>query len=480
MWNNLPGFTVESIESYETEKGDKKMCNLKRIVLLIALILAVSGGVLYGCAGSGDGMEKSIQVPAAPPVEKTLYNDNTGIAAKEEPAAYRLVYGGYIYPVRRLDGWDIRDLSQKTYTQMKILEGNETPRRFELVRGQVSLTFIGQGDERTMTYRVFKDGKELEMDYSPHKYRGMGPFIELDAFLESLEIKHYTDEATKLVYIDSDKPTEILGEKMYSGEISLAPGDRYEAEVDYDYVKPGGPEYEKITFSLKGKNNFNIILFDQANPGNSKSYENVQVNQVQYEGNDFIQVVLNAQGRSNGDMVVFKYADGKLGPVFTKADYSRFMNTADIMLETDENGGCSFVDKLNGIKKEVGYKDLTPNSIFPVRRFWFNAPQYVQADNSLVIAATADSVYNGSLFFEISFQFKYNGTAFIPVKAEALDSKKFIEDKNSGKSIEPLSKYKIFEYDMNAEMELPRLVEHGTVTFRSGDSRREGKLSGLH
>jgi hypothetical protein len=402
--------------------------------LTIALLVGLF--VLSGC---------SQQLSSDPQSEPSTQNEYDGIVYK----------GLLLKNVSENEwGWHIRALSKELDIEMGVLESNEKfrdaiiPVNFYLKRGDVKLLFKGNVDRldaehlmypetANITYKVYKDNKEINLEKTPFTYRRGGPYLDLNELLEALEIKYFKDGAT--TYIDSDGKTEILGKVLTRRNIESNDNKNIDLQLVYYYKKLNDPNYDRIDFVVNGNQNSPVKIYDEKKRGSSEYYQNGMVDYLNYKNEDFIQVALEK------DTVIFRYEDGRLVPIFTKANYEKYLG-GSLTLETYENGKSIYIDKVNDVTKEIQINNPEPNLIFNLNISDFGRMEQDYATNKLKLIAHADAIYDGKTFFSIELEFIYNGSIFVPSLVTSTDWARYGNDKRNEKLIESMKDYRWFEY----------------------------------
>lgn len=403
---------------------------------------------------------------------KVLFNES--IPSPPENEFSGIVYKGYILKNLRENewGWYIPALANELDIEMVVEEDKndiyskwEIPVNFYLKRGDVTLSFKGDIDKlddvylnaphmATITYKVFKENRELVLKKQPLTYRKGGPYIDLIELLEALEIKYFTDGST--IYLDTGGKTEILGKVLDSRSVELSSKETVNLKLIYNYRSSNDPGYKDIELLINGKKDTGVKVFDEFSRGSSEYYRYGTVEYLNYSGEDLVQVILG------NDTAVYKYEKGKLFPLFTRDDYIQYLG-GSLVLKTGENGMSVFIDRVNGFRKEFELKDVKPNSIFDVNIRSFGRIETDILGKQLKMVAVAGAVCNGRVFFSVQIEFIYDGNAFIPLKIVSIDEARYDQDKTGEKLIDSMEEYKRFEYHLKeAANKLPKF--RGTVS----------------
>lgn len=342
--------------------------------------------------------------------------------------SYDLLYGslGFLSLERVCKSLDINMTPVYDKTEQKNMDtgnGRFPPYLIYVERGGIKLTFqaIGSRDDYYknisfpgVLYKVYKDGKEVSFK-SANCYKGTVYLSSLEELLSALEIKHFTDNSKAITYIDSDGPVDIEGRILARNEAELTPGQKSTIQLIYNYDPDRMPNYRNIELEILGPKNCCEKVFSVYVCGRAVYYQYGTAWVYNMGGDTLIQVSLSETPMDgNVDTVIYKYSDGQLTTVFSKADYEQYLD-GKLTLESDDTGNCTFYDRVNEISQPVDLKSEKPNTVFNVDI----RDERLETDPSTgkyVLVVRGSAVYK-TYFFHLTMIYKYDKGRFKPEKA---------------------------------------------------------------
>lgn len=343
--------------------------------------------------------------------------------------------------------------------------GRFPPYMIQMERDGVKLTFKAIGSKEDyyknmpfagVLYKAYKEDKEVSFE-SVNCYKGTVYLSSLEELLSALEIKYFTDHSRGITYVGSEEPVDIEGRILARREIELVPGQSSRIQLVYNYHPNKTPNYRNIELEILGPNNCYAKVFSVYDYGRSNYYEHGTIGVCNIDGDTLIQVSLSETPMDgNVDTVIYKYFDGQLRPVFSKADYERYLD-GNLTLESDDTGNCTFFDRVNGISRPVGLKSERCNTAFTVdirdERLEMNSST---GKNELVVRGSA---VNKTNFFFLTMRYKYDKGRFVPEKALLTKAYFSLNIPN------PI----LFEYDIPDKKAIA--VDNGGAAAREADYR---------
>lgn len=431
----------------------------KAVTVFLSMVLCIV--MMTCCSATHTLIEDAKDFSSSPvtqSINKTYFDERLPQSIETEHNG--IVHKGYFLKYLRSNefGWDIFTVCDVLGIKVVVLEDKynihkewNIPINFYIEKGNVKLAFKGDVDSlheiyiktpymAGINYKVIKNNKEIVLRDIPKNFKARGPCMDIYELLDALEIKYHTYKST--IYIDSDAQTPILGEIFSDSRIRLDSKQEVAFKLVNNYKSSNDRNYKSIELIVNGEKSVTIQRFDESDRGNTDYYYSGSIDYLNYNGEDFIQVNLGK------DTNVYKYKDGELIPVLKKDSYQKYLN-GNFTLETDENSKCTFIDKVNGVIKEVECKGAKPNSIYNVGISYFGRMEYDIQKDKFKLVANVGSITDGRYFFTAEIEFVYNGYTFIPAIIRSTNWAKFGEDKSNEKRIESMDEYRWFEYEVN-------------------------------
>ncbi len=429
------------------------------IVILVLIIIIGAITIIH----------TSTEVKAKPPVkdavqvQKQVYNEDVPINTNDELNG--IVYKGYLLKdVRENEwGWSIPAIS-KALDITYVVDNSQIPDaivpiNFTLQRESTKLTFKGnviankdlkipkgayltEPEAANLSYRVYKNGKELSFEKAPYTIKAGGPYVDLDELLQALNISYV--KQNKTYYIDEKKPTTIIGKVLINQTIQLDDHKKLPIKLIYDYDNLENYRYRKIDLIVNNHKNRPITIYTAIQPGSYPYYRDAIFSYQTYKGLDLLQLELGL----GHDTIIYKVNNDQLTPIFTKEYYQQFLND-NLYLETDKYGHITYVDKKSDYKHPIAIdQTLAPNSIYKLHSQIMDSMKLDVPNNQLKLVIMAGAFHQGKNIFTIYLEFIYNGQSFVPSKAYSIDWKKRDQAKISGKNIKSNLDYARFEYSL--------------------------------
>lgn len=375
---------------------------MKKIIFLINIIFLITA--LFGCNSStpvvnkiaastavskADYLPTPISEITATPTPKDFSNERISEPFSKE--LHGVVYKGYLLDYSRALGAYYGDYS--VYNICNSLDIKVTPSydglskelltdkrdiwsppAIILEKGKVRLIFKLSHSYKDsfnyqgfpgVPYKAYKNGQEVSFK-SINEYKGNIYISSLEELLSAMEIQYYLDAPKGIIYIDSDKATEIKGRILENYLNGLSPGEKSRIKLIYNFRTSTEFEYREIILQINGKRAMEVTVFDKYYPGRSLYYANGNVSIHKIKGDTLIQVKLSdTPANGNIDSAIYKYTQDTLMPIFSIAQYEDYF-TGGINLESNNSGICSFEDPARDIKKTLDLKVEKINTQFRV------------------------------------------------------------------------------------------------------------------
>jgi hypothetical protein len=443
---------------------------IKPVVLCIFLIIFLLTLFISGCRSNVKIADHEIIVTTT-----SMIGSNTAVSLAQDTSQgttvlvnqnhikpqedefFGLVYQGYV----RKDmwegdwGWDLKKLCEILNINMVIeddaygiyskynipinfyLEINKTRLVFKGDTGNLNEIELKNPDQALISYKVFKNGKEMVMLQAPVTFKMYGPGIEVRELLKMLDINYYEDAHN--IYMSSTSPTEIKGKILFDSWITLNSGKKLSSQLIYSYAGNHDPNYSSIEMHINDGVEHVIKLFDENNLGSETYYDCGYLQAISFGGEDFIEANLAR------DTFIFKYADRQLSGVFSRNEYQNYLD-GNFKIEGREDGFCLFTDRMNNFSKVIICDDVKPKTTYCVSPLLFYGLAQDHRKNEFVLQVDEGTVQDGKWLFSFTIEFIYDDKQFVPATVSATNQKQYYADKADGKDVSSMTNYRYFEY----------------------------------